>query len=71
MESSPPRKTGEQFYRAFGELKFSPASAGAYLNEGFKIFPTFEGGQKKKFVCLFHVKLTFSMKSSIVTSKIY
>ena len=45
MESSHPGRWGGQLYRALGDLKFSPTlGGGAYPNERFKVFYTFEGG---------------------------
>ena len=66
-----PQEDREQFYRALGDLKFSPNSKGGGGGGGVKFsknfFFFFEGDKGQnllKFVCLFEVKFNFSIENN-------
>ena len=76
MESSPPRKTGGQFYWTSGDLKYSPTSRGLSPMAGLKFSIFFFGGEgdgrmstgEPRINSNFPLKIFFS--DSIMTSKI-
>ena len=76
MESSPPRKTGGQFYWTSGDLKYSPTSRGLSPMAGLKFSIFFLGGEgdgrmstgEPRINSNFPLKIFFS--DSIMTSEI-
>ena len=60
-----PQEDREQFYRALGDLKFSPNSkGGGKISHTFFFFEGDKGQNLLKFVCLFEVKFNFSIENN-------